>query len=185
MCLVCRFNKDFDALVKQKHTDADRLSDLNTRVDELIRELVKIHLVLNPAAVADTAADADAAAPPEGRSSTAGAADGASAGLETGAAAADGRGDVVSAVQLSAELAAGRLVPYWGPEENLEDMLLKVQPGEVKVGPTMDYPVGFSDATIAKTVHMLLAATQQTSASCRQLCHFCSTCCFVRLTTCW
>jgi hypothetical protein len=54
----------------------------------------------------------------------------------------------MSAAQLTAQLAAGRLVPYWGPEENLEEMLLKIQPGEIKVVPTMDHQVGYNNMTI-------------------------------------
>jgi hypothetical protein len=135
-----RFNKEFEDLVKQKHTDADRLSDLNTRVDELIRELVKIHLVLNPAAAAAAEATDDIPAaggadPPAagGRSSMAGAGGGSGASTAR-EGAADGRGDVASAAQLAADLGAGRMVPYWSPEETLEEVLLKIQPGEVKVG---------------------------------------------------
>jgi hypothetical protein len=129
-----RFNKEFDSLVKQKHTDADRLTDLNTRVDELIRELVKIHLVLNPAAAAAAAAAADGTdAAAAGRGSTGGDA-AAVAGSGASTARDGGAGqEALSAVQLSADLATGRLVPTWSPEENLEDILLKLQPGEIKV----------------------------------------------------
>lgn len=141
-----RFNKEFEDLVKQKHTDADCLTDLNTRVDELIRELVKIHLVLNPAAAAagadGAAAGADPVAAPAvagGCSSMAGAAaggvvSGASTAREGAPGTAEGRGDVASVAQLAVDLGAGRLVPYWSTEESLEEMLLKIQPGEVKVG---------------------------------------------------
>ena len=141
-CAVpCRFNEEFASLVKQKHTDADRLADLNTRMDELIRELVKVHSVLNPAAsaaAAGAASDADAGDP--GAVTSAPAAGSAAAGAGqagSGASTArEGAGalELLSAAQLSADLAAGRLVPHWSPEESLEDMLLKLQPGEVKVG---------------------------------------------------
>lgn len=128
-----RFNKEFDSLVKQKHTDADRLTDLNTRVDELIRELVKIHLVLNPAAAAAAAAADGTDAAAAGRGSIGGDA-AAVAGSGASTARDGGAGqEVLSAVQLSADLATGRLVPTWSLEENLEDMLLKLQPGEIKV----------------------------------------------------
>lgn len=150
VCCVtcCRFNKGFDELVKQKHTDADRLSDLNTRVDELIRELVKIHLVLNPTVAAPAAAnDAVAGADSAGRSSMAGVSAGSvgdgSAARESGnGGAAEGSADVQSAMQLTAELGHGRLVPFWSPEENLEDMLLKIQPGEIKVRTSCNVAVG-------------------------------------------
>jgi hypothetical protein len=128
-----RFNKEFDSLVKQKHTDADRLTDLNIRVDELIRELVKIHLVLNPAAAAAAAAVDGTDAAAAGRGSTGG--DAAAVAGSCASTARDGGAgqEVLSAVQLSADLATCRLVPTWSPEENLEDMLLKLQPGEIKV----------------------------------------------------
>lgn len=136
-----RFNQDFDALVKQKHTDADRLADLNTRVDELIRELVKIHLVLNPAAVPDT--DDAASTPPAAMDAAAGPSTTASRGSSGTTTARDGpsgpggssgaQHNVLSGAQLSADLAAGRLVPFWSPDENMEDLLLNIQPGEIKV----------------------------------------------------
>jgi len=142
--LVCmhRFNQDFDALVKQKHADADRLADLNTRVDELIRELVKIHLVLNPAAAVPDTDDA-ASTPPAATDDAAAPSTTASGGSSGTTTARDGpsgpvgpsgpQHDVPSAAQLSADLAAGRLVPFWSPDENMEDLLLNIQPGEIKV----------------------------------------------------
>jgi hypothetical protein len=142
--------------VKQKHVEADRMADLSTRVDELIRELVKIHLVLNPAAATLASAPApgtpeDAAAASTGgssdrndlagsRGSNAGACAGGVSGGSTVREGAGGDGggrqqpEVLSSGQLAAELAAGWLAPHWSPEEDLENMLLTIQPGDIKVG---------------------------------------------------
>jgi hypothetical protein len=39
-----------------------------------------------------------------------------------------------SSEQLAAELSAGRVTAHWSPAEDLEDLLLKVKPEEIKVG---------------------------------------------------
>jgi hypothetical protein len=140
--------------VKQKHAEADRLADLSTRVDELIRELVKIHQVLNPAAVA--LANAPAPGSPDdpssgsepssggdtagARGSSTGAGGGVGIGSSTAREGSGGEGgsgqqpEVLSAGQLAAELASSWLAPHWSPEEDLENMLLTIQPGDIKVG---------------------------------------------------
>jgi hypothetical protein len=46
----CRFNADFDQLVKRKAGDADKLSDLNTRIDEIQKELAKMGALVSAAA---------------------------------------------------------------------------------------------------------------------------------------
>lgn len=48
-------------------------------------------------------------------------------------AAGAGDAEVISGEQLAAELSVGRLTAHWSPLEDLEDMLLHVKPGEVKV----------------------------------------------------
>jgi hypothetical protein len=144
--MLCRFNAEFGKLVQQKHTDADRLTDLNTRADELVRELVNIHMVLNPVAAASdpapstgpdaAAVESDAAAGQANAGSTssetAASARAAAGTCGSGPNGAQG-GAAAAAEQLLADLAAGQLLPYWSPEEDLESQLLKVQPGEVKV----------------------------------------------------
>lgn len=149
---------DFASLVKQKHADADRLTDLNTRIDELIRELVKIHLVLNPAAAdADTDYTTGQAAPTAAAMSPgSGAAGDEGAGVIAAARPdAGGQHDVLTAMQLSAELGAGRLVPFWSAEEDMENLLLSIQPGEVKVRWELLHTCG----GIAEHIQGLLAAT--------------------------
>lgn len=107
--------------MKQKHTDANRLVDLGTRMDELVRELVKIHLMLNPAAAA---AEPAGQAGPQGEPAS-------GANARTADSATEG---VVSGSQLSSELAVGRLVPHWSPQEDMQDVLLTIKPQDVKVG---------------------------------------------------
>lgn len=124
--------------MKQKHSDANRLADLNTRVDELIRELVKIHLVLNPAAAAaatdGVVVDGGGGELGDDAAASGGGSGASSARLhQNSGSSSAGQPDSMSASQLSAELVSGRLVPHWSPEENLEEQLLHIQPGEVKV----------------------------------------------------
>lgn len=69
-----------------------------------------------------------------GAAAAGGVVSGASIAREGALGAAEGCSDIASAAQLAADLGAGRLVPYWSPEESLEEVLLKIQPGEVKVG---------------------------------------------------
>ncbi len=39
----------------------------------------------------------------------------------------------MTAGDLAAELGAGRLIAHWSPLEELEEMLLGIRPGEIKV----------------------------------------------------
>eukprot|EP00775_Hariotina_reticulata_P010178 gene10178-10338_t len=122
--LKTKFNEDFDKLVKQKHADADRLADLAARMDELIRELVKIHMVLHlPGLGAAQDSGASAAATPTFQRKAAG---------STVTAAGDAGDGGGSAEQLAAELSAERLTAHWSPAEDLEEMLFQVKPEEIK-----------------------------------------------------
>lgn len=102
----------------QKHADADRLAELGARQDELVRELVKVALALGPAPAPASAGGGDHGA-------GGGSGDSGGGGVP---APADG-----AAQQLAAELGAGRLVPHWSPEEDLQALLLEIRPGEIKV----------------------------------------------------
>lgn len=155
--LVNRFNKEFDQLKSQKHRDSDRLTDLASRMDELIRELVQIHILLNPAATSSHTTSGSAAAHPEQsammsaqasvvgitvdsvRSSTAGPPSPTARVSTMAAAGVTGVGGLVTAEQLAAELSVGRLVAHWSPLEDMEDMLFNIKPGEVKVVGTNNF----------------------------------------------
>jgi hypothetical protein len=148
LLLSCRFNEDFNQLVKQKHKDADRLTDLASRMDELIKELVKIHMMLAPAPAAQpSSASAVTDQPssslspsaasqgvelPGGESSNNGTAGCVAANNSSGSAGGGSEAEM-SGSELAAQLGAGRLVAHWSPLEELEEQLLGVKPGEVKV----------------------------------------------------
>jgi hypothetical protein len=153
LLLLCRFNEEFNLLVKQKHKDADRLADLASRMDELIKELVKIHMMLAPAPAtqpssaavtdqADKASHSSAGLTPSnmlsgGQSSSAaaeGSTSAAAVAAYAGSAGGAGSEAEMSGSELAAQLGAGRLVAHWSPLEDLEEQLLAVKPGEVKVG---------------------------------------------------
>jgi hypothetical protein len=120
---VCRFNREFEALSKQKHADAERLMDLGSSADELIRGLVMTHLLLNPGGACAGLTPAD-----DSRASA------ADVGGEAAVAApaGDGSSNTASTAQLSADLGAGRLVPHWSPDEDLAGDLLTIKPHEVQ-----------------------------------------------------
>jgi hypothetical protein len=152
LLLLCRFNEEFNLLVKQKHKDADRLADLASRMDELIKELVKIHMMLAPAPAPQpsSATVTDQASANQTPGATGGnilsgglssaEAEGSSGAASTGAgggvsSSAGGPGSEaeMSGSELAAQLGAGRLAAHWSPLEDLEEQLLAVKPGEVKV----------------------------------------------------
>jgi hypothetical protein len=144
LLLLCRFNEEFNQLVKQKHKDADRLADLASRMDELIKELVKIHMMLAPAPAAQPSSATVTDQASAGGNMLAGGlssaeaegSSGAASGGVGGSAGGPGSEAEMSGSELSAQLGAGRLVAHWSPLEELEEQLLAVKPGEVKVSLT-------------------------------------------------
>jgi hypothetical protein len=138
-----RFNDEFNQLVRQKHKDADRLADLASRMDELIKELVKIQLMLAPPAPAPQPSSATAVTDQASTSlttdgltlspGTEGSMSTASAVANGSSGGAGGSEAELSGSELAAQLGAGRLVAHWSPLEDLEEQLLRVKPGEVKV----------------------------------------------------
>ncbi len=110
---ILRFNAEFNALAKRKHADADRVADLNTRLDDLGRELAK--LALTGATAAATAAGATAA-------------DGAQQPGSPG-----GAGSAGSVAAEGERYGGGRVAVRWAGIEDLEDTLFKVKPEEIQV----------------------------------------------------
>lgn len=88
--------------------------------------------MLNPAAPAAQASTAEV--PSNGPASGSTSGSGSLPGAQPSSAAGPGTGDAVSGEQLAAELTVGRLTAHWSPLEDLEDMLVQIKPGEVKVG---------------------------------------------------
>jgi hypothetical protein len=125
------FNADHAALACRKRADANRIIDVNVRLEELDRELAKLALV--PAEPVPTgAAGAPLGGARRGSGAPGGSQQGAAARRTTGGESA---GEATSAVAASAALGGGGpVVVRWADVEDLEEALFTLKPGEIQVG---------------------------------------------------